>query len=273
MTPRNRPTLAAAGAMIWLVVAIAPIYLMVVTSLRRQDAYQSASALNPAAGATFDNYARVWHKGFVQFTMNSATVVLATVVLVVLTALPAAYGLVRNDTRALRLVFPLFLFGLAIPAQAVIVPIYLIITRMRLYDSLAAIILPTAAFSVPMSIVVLTSTLRNVPKELYEAMAVDGASPARVFARLVVPLGRSGIVTVVIFSGLNAWNGFLFPLVLTQSPGTRVLPLGLWNFQNQYGTDVPGLMAAAVFSALPVLVLYLFGRRHLLRGLTAGFGQ
>jgi raffinose/stachyose/melibiose transport system permease protein/xylobiose transport system permease protein len=89
----------------------------------------------------------------------------------------------------------------------------------------------------------------------------------------VLPLSRPGLITVGIVAGLNAWNGILFPLVLTQSSRWRVLPLGLWNFQGQHGTDVPGLMAAVVLSALPMLALYLFGRRHLLRGLAAGFGR
>jgi xylobiose transport system permease protein len=124
-----------------------------------------------------------------------------------------------------------------------------------------------------MAVLVLTSALRDVPNELYEAMTVDGAGPALIFRRLVVPLSRPALASVGIFAGLNAWNGILFPLVLTQSPDQRVLPLGLWNFQSQYGTDVPGLLAAVVLSALPVLALYLFGRRQLLSGLSAGFGK
>ncbi|MEO6714379.1 MAG: ABC transporter permease subunit, partial [Mycobacteriales bacterium] len=117
------------------------------------------------------------------------------------------------------------------------------------------------------------STLRDIPGELYEAMTVDGAKTGRIFRTLVVPLSWGGVTTIAIFSGLSAWNGVLFPLILTQSENRRVIPLGLYNFQGQYGTDIPGLMAAVVLSALPVLVMYVFGRRYLLRGLTAGAGK
>ena len=264
---------AGAAAAAWLVVVAVPVTFIVLSSLRRQQDYLTAGAITLPSHPGADNYRTVWRLGFGHFLANSAVVTAATVVLVLGTALPAAYGIVRGTSRAVRVGFSLFLVGLAIPAQAVVIPIYYLVTRVHLYDSLTAIVLPTAAFSLPTAIVVLTSTLRDIPADLHEAMTLDGAGAARTFLRLVVPLSVPGLATVGIFSGLNAWNGFLFPLVLTQSTQQRVLPLGLWGFQNQYGTDVPGLMAAVVVSAAPVLVLYLIGRRHLLRGLSAGFGK
>jgi raffinose/stachyose/melibiose transport system permease protein/xylobiose transport system permease protein len=269
--PWNVP--GGVGATLWLLVVAIPIYFIVLTSFRSSDAYLSDGALQPPTQITLDAFGRVLGLGFTRFLTNSLIVTVATVLLVLCTALPAAYAIVRNNSRAVRAGLSLFLLGLAIPAQAVIIPIYLIITRLHFYDSLTAIVLPTAAFSLPLSIIVLTSTLRDIPNDLYEAMTVDGATVRRVFVRLVLPMARPGLITIGIFSGLNAWNGFLFPLVLTQSPEQRVLPLGLWNFQGQHGTDIPGLMAAVVLSALPVLALYLFGRRYLLTGLTAGFGK
>ena len=265
--------LAGLPALGWLLVVALPIYFIVGTSLRTQGSYVTDGPLRLPTAPTLDNYSRAIELGFGTYIRNTLVVTAATVVLVLLLAVPAAYAIVRGESRLVRHGFSMFLLGLAIPAQAVIVPVYLIITRLHLYDSLPAIILPTVAFALPLSIIVLTSALRDIPAELYEAMFVDGASPARVFLQLVVPLSTPGVVTVAIYSGLSAWNGILFPLVLTQSHRRRVLTLGLWSFQNQYGLDVPGLMAGVVLSALPVLALYLFGRRYLLRGLAAGFGK
>ncbi|GIL30525.1 carbohydrate ABC transporter permease [Actinocatenispora comari] len=271
---RGRARVPAAVALVlWLLVVAIPVYFIVVTSLRPADAYLSHGALPVPTDLSLDNYGRALRLGFSGFLRNSAIVTVATIALTLGAALPAAYAIVRNRSRLVRAGLSVFLFGLAIPAQAVIVPVYLIITRLKLYDSLTAIVLPTAAFSLPLAIVVLTSSLRDIPDELYQSMELDGAGNGRVFLRLVLPLSRPGLITVGIVSGLNAWNGILFPLVLTQSSRWRVLPLGLWNFQGQHGTDVPGLMAAVVLSALPMLALYLFGRRHLLRGLAAGFGR
>jgi raffinose/stachyose/melibiose transport system permease protein/xylobiose transport system permease protein len=259
-------------ALVWLALVIVPIWFIVVSGLRSRDDFLD-SALPVPSRLTLENVRMVLDAGFFTFFVNTAIVTVVCVALTLALALPAAYAVIRCPHRLMRAGFSVFLLGLAVPAQAAIVPIYLMITRLHLYDSLTAIVLPTAAFSLPLSMVVLTSTLRDIPNDLYEAMTVDGAGSGRIFRQLVVPLSRPGLITICIFSVLNAWNGFLFPLVLTQDPRQRVLPLGLWNFQGQYGTDVPGLMAAVVLSALPVFALYLFGRRYLIRGLTAGFGR
>lgn len=269
----RRNWIAGVLSTIWLAIVVLPLYMIAVTSLRTQSAYLSEGAIQPPTGLTLGNYGRALRLGFGEFLVNSLIVATFCIVLVGALALPAAYVITRGRSRIVSATFSMYLLGLAIPAQAVIIPIYLIVTKLHLYDSLLAIILPSTAFSLPMSIVVLTSSLRDIPNELYEAMIVDGADPRRTFAQLVFPMARPGLITIAIFSGLNAWNGILFPLVLTQSESRRVLPLGLWNFQGQNVTNVPGLMAAVVLSALPVLVLYLFGRRNLLRALAAGFGR
>src|SRR5690606_36200046 len=125
----------------------------------------------------------------------------------------------------------------------------------------------------PITIVILVNFLRDIPGELFESMRLDGASNWAMLWRLVLPLGRPALITVLIYDGLQVWNGFLFPLVLTQSPSQRVLPLALWSFQSVLTVDVPGIMAAVLLTMLPILVLYVFGRRQLVAGLTAGFGK
>lgn len=261
------------GALLWLVFVGVPLYLLLSTSLRSQGSYLTDGPLSLPRDPGLANYRLVLHSDFPHYMANTAIVTIATVAIVEILTVPAAFAIVRSPSQLVRFGFSTMLAGLAIPAQAVIVPLYLMATRLHLYDTLPAIILPTAAFALPLSIIVLTSTMRDIPGELYEAMGIDGASPARVLRELVLPLSRPGMVTIGIYSALGAWNGFLFPLVLTQSSASKVLTLGLWDFQTQYGTDVPATTAAVTLSLLPVLVLYLLGRRHLLNGLTAGFGK
>jgi xylobiose transport system permease protein len=268
---RSGGVLSGIAAGMWLVVVAAPLYFMAITSLRTSDDYVTEGALRPPSSITLDNFGRVLDLGFGRFLFNSTMVTLFTVLFVLAMALPAAYSIVRSRSRSVRIAFSVFLLGLAIPAQAVIIPLYLIITRLHLYDSLTAIVLPTVAFSLPVAMVVFTSHLRDIPKELYESMIMDGGTPTSIFFQLVVPSARPALVSVGIYSGLNAWNGFIFPLVFTQSRERQVVPLGLWTFQSQFGTDVPGLFAAVLISAVPVFALYLFGRRHLLHGMAAGY--
>ena len=163
--------------------------------------------------------------------------------------------------------------GLAIPLQAMIIPVYLIIIRLRLYDTLTAMILPSIAFAIPLSVLVLANFIRDVPRELFESMRLDGCSELARMWRLAFPLTRPALVTVSIYNALLIWNGFLLPLILTQSPTKRTLPLALWTFQGQYGVNVPAVLASVVLTTLPILVLYAIGRRQLVSGLTAGFGK
>jgi xylobiose transport system permease protein len=271
---RQRPNwLAGVLATVWLVLVAVPLYYLVSGSLRTRQDYLSTNPLVPPSNPTLENYLTVVEGGFLTYLLNTVVVTAATVAIVVGLSVPAAYAVARNTGRFVQRGFSLMLVGLAIPAQAAIIPVYLMITQLRMYDTLLAIILPTAAFAMPVALLVMVTSLRDIPGELYEAQTLDGASPLRVLRHLVLPLARPAITTVAVFTSLTAWNGFLFPLVLTQSEGTRVLTLGLWDFQGQFGTNVPGLLAAVTLSVVPIFVLYLIGRRYLLSGLTAGFGK
>jgi xylobiose transport system permease protein len=135
---------------------------------------------------------------------------------------------------------------------------------MHLYDTLAAIVLPTAAFSMPVCALILTGAMRDIPEELYEAMALDGAAPGRMLVQLVIPLSRGAIATAAMYAALlQAWNGLIFPLILTQSDSTRVLTLSLYNYIGQFRIDIPALLAAVVLSGVPIFAAYLLARRAL----------
>ena len=169
--------------------------------------------------------------------------------------------------------FSVFLLGLAIPLQAAVIPIYVLITRIGLYDTLFGLIPPQVAFGIPLTVLILVNFIRDIPSELYDSMVLDGGRHARLMWNLVLPLSRPALITVVIYNALQVWNNFLFPLILTQSQNVATLPLALQQFQGQYGVNVPGLMAAVFLSVLPIIVLYVVARRQLLGGLTAGFGK
>jgi raffinose/stachyose/melibiose transport system permease protein len=252
-----------------------PIYWIVITSFKTQSNYFSTNPLAPPSSPTLASYRLVIESDFIRYFANSVIVTLGAVIPAVLVSFMAAYAIVRagRSSRFLRSVNALFLMGLAIPLQATIIPVYLIIIRLQLYDTLLAIILPSIAFAVPLSVLVLSNFIRDVPKELFESMRMDGATEWGTLWHLAFPLTRPALVTVTIYNGLLIWNGFLLPLILTQSPDQRTLPLALWTFQGQYGINVPAVLASVVLTTLPILILYVVGRRQLLSGLTAGFGK
>jgi len=265
--------LGAAAGVFWLVIVVLPLYWIVITSLRSREGFFDAQPLDLPAPATLDNYRKVLDSDYFTYLTNSVVVTVVTVGLTLIIAVPAAHAIVHSTSRVLRLSFQLFLLGLAIPLQATIIPVYLIITQLGVYDTLWALVLPGIAFSIPLTIVILVNFLRDVPRELYEAMRIDGASHLKMLLHLTLPLSRPAIITVMVYDALNVWNGFLFPLILTQSPDKRVLPLGVWNFQGEFNIDVPTVLAYVVLSTIPIVALYTVGRRYLVSGLTAGFGK
>ncbi|SDI40720.1 carbohydrate ABC transporter permease [Nonomuraea jiangxiensis] len=283
--PRPRPAsgrvterpnwLGSLTAWIWLAIVIVPIYWIVITSFKTQSNYYAEHPFMPPAEPTLANYRMVIEADFAQYFLNSLISTVGAVVPAVLFSFMAAYAIVRSGgaSRFLRWTNSLFLMGLAIPLQATIIPIYLIIIRLHLYDSLMALILPSIAFAIPLSVLILANFIRDVPKELFDSMRIDGAGEQVTLWRLAFPLTMPAVVTVTIYNALMIWNGFLLPLVLTQSTDKRTLPLALWNFQGQYSVNVPAVLASVVLTTLPILLLYVVGRRQLLSGLTAGFSR
>ncbi|WP_104054289.1 MULTISPECIES: carbohydrate ABC transporter permease [unclassified Arthrobacter] len=258
---------------IWLAIIIIPVYYVVITSLKTSAGYFSQNPLAVPSSPTLENYRMVLEADFAKYFMNSAIITIGAVVPAVAVSFMASFAIVRGNSRFLRFSNGLFLLGLAIPLQATIIPIYLMIIRLNLYDTLLALVLPSIAFSIPLTVLILSNFIRDVPNELFESMRLDGCSEWQTMWRLALPLTKPAIVTVSIYNALGVWNGFLLPLILTQSPDLRVLPLALWSFQGQYSVNIPAVLASVVLTTLPILVLYIVGRRQLLSGLTAGFSK
>lgn len=269
----SRPNwIAGSFAVLWLVVVGVPIYTMVSWSLQNREDFLDRGPVALPRALTLANLIEVLTSGFTRYLLNTVIVTAACVALTLVIAIPAAYAIVRSTSWLAGTAFRIFLFGLAIPAQATIIPLFLIINRMQLYDTLTAIILPTVAFGLPLVILVLAGSLRDVSNELYDAMTVDGAGPFRIMWQLVIPMSRGSIAAVGTYSALGAWNQFLFPLILTQDPNLRVLTLGLQDYRQEFQINLPGMMMAVLLTALPVFVLYLVARRWLIAGL-AGVGS
>ncbi len=263
----------AAFGVLWLVFTFYPILYMLFTSLRPQQYLFTDAPWSFPSHPTLENYATVLENGFFTYFANTVFVTVVSVFMILVVSLLAAYAISHARGRYTRIVFSLFLLGLAIPLQATIIPIYAIVSNLHLYDTLFALILPSIAFGIPLSILVLVTYIRDIPHELNESMLIDGATHLRILYNLVLPLSRPAIITVIIYETIQVWNSYLFPLVLTQSQSVAVLPLSLANFRGQFTTNVPAILSAVFLSATPIILLYVFGRRQLLGGLVAGFSK
>jgi ABC-type glycerol-3-phosphate transport system permease component len=252
-------------------VVLFPIYYMVLTSFRSQSQYLTVNPWLPTGGLSLSSWAAVFSgTGLWTDFINSLIYTAGTIALVVALSLLAAFRIVRGATRVAPVSFRLILFGLAVPIQAVLIPIYVITVELHLYDTLYGLVLVTAAAQMAVAVLLTVNYVRLIPTELFDAMAVDGASERTVFTQLVWPMARPVVGVVSIFAGLGAWNNFVLPLILTQSTSVAVLPLGLFDISTTssgYGVNVPIVMAGVVFSVLPLLLLYALLRRQFVKGI------
>jgi xylobiose transport system permease protein len=271
---RARPNwLAGIFAGVWLVIILVPVYIMVRAAFESQSTYAKNGPLGLPKEFTLENFTYAIDNGFGQFLVNSGIVTIGTVLLVLILVPPLSFAIVRSESRWVRVVFRVMLFGLAIPAQVVVIPVFFLIDQIHLYDTLLGVIIPTAVFLIPLTTLILSTSMRDIGTEQYEAMSLDGASSFRTFTTLVLPLSRGGLATIVIYTALSAWNSYLIPLVLTRSQDIRVATLGLGIFKQQYSLNIPGLMAAIVMTVIPILLIYIFARRALVRGLMGVGGK
>jgi raffinose/stachyose/melibiose transport system permease protein len=259
--------LALLLATAWLLIVVAPLYYMVLATFRTQGTYLTANPWVPSGGLSLSSYSTVFSAGLGGYLLNSVILTASCIAATVTISLAAAYRIVRRSARWVHASFMLMLFGLAIPAQAIIVPLYLMIYKMHLYDTLFALVLTLSAAAIPVSVLIMVSFVRDIPRELIDAMLVDGGTEWTVFRRLIWPMSRPVLATLAIYNGLNVWNNFILPLVLTQSNGVAVLPLGLTKLQGLYSVNVPAVMAGVLLSVLPLLVLFVFMRRQVMTSL------
>jgi raffinose/stachyose/melibiose transport system permease protein len=217
------------------------------------------------------NFPTAWREGhFGRYLLNSVLVVVPTVLGVLALSLLAAFALATTKFRGKALVFGLFLIGLVIPLDILVIPLFNEMLAFGLLDTLPALILPQIAVGLPLGILLLRSFIQDLPKELLEAGTLDGCSRLRLLIHIVYPLTRPALGVLLVFNFMWVWNNFLLPTVLIQDDSKRTLPVGLNYFQGRYITDVPLLMAGVTISFLPVVLIYLIFQRHFIRGITAG---
>jgi xylobiose transport system permease protein len=193
----RRPNWVAGGlAIVWLVITAVPILTMLSWAFQYRTDFVDHGPIAPPLRPTLSNFTAVIDSGFLTYLKNTVIVTVACVALTLAIAIPAAYAIVRSHSWLAGTAFRVFLLGLAIPAQAVIIPVYLLVVRLQLYDTVWAIVLPTVAFGLPLVVLVLAGSLRDITRDMYEAMTVDGAGAFRMLVNLVIPLSRGSITAV-----------------------------------------------------------------------------
>ena len=268
MIDRREQALTYALLGVFSLIALAPIAGIVLTAL--QTPAEIASFGEPG-GFHVRNFATAWDEGnFSSYLRASAIVAVSVVVISTLLSILAGYAFGMMRFRGHQALFYLFLLGLTIPLEAIVVPLYYDLRDLSLTDTYAALILPQVGVSVAFGTFWMRAFFRSVPRSLVEAARLDGASSWGTLWRVVLPLGRPAVLTMVVLVFMWTWNEFLLALVMVTDEGLRTAPLGLAFFQGRNTTDFALLAAGSVIVALPVVVLYVFLQRHFIRGMLSG---
>jgi multiple sugar transport system permease protein len=269
-TPGQRKRRLAIGNILLTVLAILfliPFFGMVSTSLKPENEVLKLPIRLFGSRIEWANYQRAWtFFPFGRFLFNSLYVGIMTSLLVGISSSMAGYAFSRIRFRGRELVFTLYLGTLMIPQQVTVIPLFLIIKKLGWYDTYTALILPMAftAFGT----FLMRQFLMTIPYELEDAGRIDGCGPAGLFIKIILPMAKSGVATLFVFTFITSWKSFLWPLVVSSTDRVRTLPFGIYMFSGQYGTDWSGLMAAASIAIIPSFLIYVFFQKYLVEGIT-----
>jgi ABC-type glycerol-3-phosphate transport system permease component len=246
------------------------MYFMLATAFKTDQEY-ARSLFAPPASLHFGSFHTAWKAASIGVYMrNSAIVSIASVALCIAVSVALAFAIVFLQWRGRNLVYTLCLCLLAVPPLLLLIPVFKELADLNLVDSLPGVVLLYAAFTIPFSVYLLVAYMRSLPTAVIEAAVLDGASVPGLLGRIVVPLSVPAIGTACIFTFIFCWNEFIYAFILLQSNNVRTLPAGLAGLQGRFFTDFPVLLAATTLSVLPVIGVYLFFQRFLIRGIAVG---
>ncbi len=250
---------------------VAPLVWMLLGSVRR-DAEILAAPFGWPREWRWEQWAEAWREGNLgRYGWNSLVVTALSVTGTVLLGSAAAYSLARRSGGPPRALL-LYLLGLVVPAQAAVVPTFLLLRTLRLLDTWWALVLPYIAWNLPLAVFVFYGFFRSQSAEPEEAARLDGCDPVRLFRSVALPLARPAVGVVAVVTALATWNEFLFALLFVSSEGVKTLPLGLLAFSSAHSTDHGLTFAALSLISLPLLVAYVFVQRTLIEGSAAAVG-
>ncbi|MCA9833179.1 MAG: carbohydrate ABC transporter permease [Thermomicrobiales bacterium] len=254
---------------IMLVFYLIPVYVMVVNGLKTADVVSFSRMWQLPSKLSLGGYGQAWDKLSPNVWSSVTLVVPATIISGFLGALNG-YILSKWKFRGSDLLFTLMLFGMFIPYQSILIPLIKFLQSIGLYGNMAGLILVHVVYGLPFTTLIFRNYFANVPTELVEAATVDGAGLLQIFFQVMLPLSIPAFVVVGIFQFTNIWNEFLFGLTVITNPARQPITVALNNLSGSFSVEWNVVMAGAVLTALPTLLIYIVLGKYFVRGIMAG---
>ncbi|MDF2595992.1 MAG: sugar transporter permease [Clostridia bacterium] len=247
-----------------------PLAWMAYTSLKT-NAEITLSTFSLPKALHFENYVNAWRTAKIGiYFFNSVFIAIVSIILTIVVGALAAFILAKFEFKLRKAIYSLFIVGMLIPMQSVLVPLFIQMRTLRLLDSPFSLILAYTAFGLPLTIFILESFIRAFPDSIIEAAIMDHCGMGKLFTQIILPMSRPALATVTILNFLNNWKEFSFALVFISSDDKKTLPLGLYNFIGAYSNNYAELMAAMMITSIPVIIIYLILQEQIINGMTAG---
>lgn len=250
---------------IWTIVNLFPLYWMFTFSFKSNGEIFGENVIGLPSQWLWSNYQDALNVGNLgRFFLNSFIVSAVTIVLTVIVALMAAFALTRMIFKGRKILNNMFILGMTIPIHAAILPVFLVLSRLKMLNSYQALIVPYTAFALSIAILIFTGFLQDIPKELDESAFIDGCGAWTIFARIIFPMMRPAIATVGIFTFISSWNELMFAVIFINSDSYRTLTVGIQTLTGSYTTRWGPIGAALVLATFPMLAVYAFlsGKIH-----------
>lgn len=260
-------------SVIFLVVLLFPIYWIVVTSLKvEKEIFLNPPTLFPTKLNLASYVAQLSVGDFNMFKSFANSMVISTscMLIAVVLAVPASYGLARYRFVGKKLCVLSFLITQMLPVSVILTPMFIMFRNFHLINSPLAAILADATIGIPFSILILKNYFGSIPKELEEASYIDGCNRFTSFIRILIPIAFPGVIVCGIFSFLYAWGDLAYGMTFIQDQVNRPITAGIFNFMGQYGTKWSYLTAFAVVTIIPVAIIFIFMQKYIISGLTSG---
>jgi len=264
------------NAIMWIILGfflfytIAPLVWLVISSLKTNGELMGAPLALPKT-LQFQNYKNAFEvSGLGRLFLNSIIISITATILNVMVSSMASYAIARYVFKGKELIFTLISAGIMVPVSALMVPVFILIKNLGIYDTKLALILTYSAMGLPLSIFIIRGFMDTIPRELEEAGVLDGCNFYQRFYKIILPLSKAGIVTAVTFQFLYCWNEFIYAMLLTSSQTNRTVQVGIRFFSNQFTTDYTSMFAAITISIIPAIAGYVLFQRQIISGLTSG---
>jgi len=256
---------------LFAILAIYPIFWLVVNSFKTTQNYMLASKLSFPAQWFYQNYPIAWRDAnFTMLTLNSIFYTAVSVTAIIILSFMVGFAFAKLPTKITPILHGSFIIGILITLQCIMVPLFLMIRTVGLYNSRLGVLIPYIGIGLPMAVYLATEYIKGIPDEVVESARIDGAKYLSIFSRIILPMAAPVATTVAILTTTGTWNEFMLINILVSSDRYKSLPVGINMFSGSLATDYGKQFAALVIGMTPMIIFYLIFRKQITRGVSAG---